>query len=317
MTRVTDGTRALRSNPAPMQTTHRRRAAWAAVVIVLAASGRSLLRDADAQEDASAPAGITDADWPPDAAAVRGRVVYDKYCGGCHGDDGRGRGAAARFLDPLPRNFRTGRFKYKSTPQGDPPLPEDVVRTVTRGLPGSSMPGFPLLPEPERADVAAFVLHLADVGRAEAELAYLAKEEGVTRDAFLSEHLPRVRAEAAARRRAARRVPVPAAPPDDEASRGRGGALYAQLCAACHGATGTGDGPSNATLRDTLDAPIVARDFTRGLLRGGDRPDEMFTRMRTGIDGTPMPALSNPDAEIWDLVHFVLSLRAAPAGEVR
>lgn len=297
-----------------------RGAAFAAVpaaVFALVAAATSS-GDADAQEGAPAAAAVlTDADLPPDPAAVRGREVYQRYCVGCHGADGRGRGPAARFLDPLPRDFRAGRFKYKTTPQGQSPFEDDLVRTITLGLPGSSMPGFPLLPEPERRDLAAYVLHLSDLGRAEAEFAYLANEEGTSRETFLAEHLPRVREEARARRAAVRRVPVPAAPPDDEASRQRGGALFARLCGACHGAAGRGDGPSNATLRDAMDAPIVARDFTSGVLRGGDRPDDLFVRLRTGIDGTPMPALSNPDGEIWDLVHFTLSLRTGGTGERR
>jgi len=36
------------------------------------------------------------------------------------------------------------------------------------------------------------------------------------------------------------------------------------------------------------------------------------------VDGTPMPAFSNSDQDLWDVVHYVRTLRrAAPAEEVR
>jgi hypothetical protein len=36
--------------------------------------------------------------------------------------------------------------------------------------------------------------------------------------------------------------------------------------------------------------------------------------MRTGLDGTPMPAYAEEDRVLWDIVHFVMSLRTGGEG---
>ena len=43
---------------------------------------------------------------------------------------------------PRPRDFSSGRFKYKSTAAGEPPTDEDLLGTVRDGLPASAMPYF-------------------------------------------------------------------------------------------------------------------------------------------------------------------------------
>ena len=45
--------------------------------------------------------------------------------------------------------------------RGQLPFEDDVFRTVTCGLPGSAMPGFPLVAEQQRRDVVTYVLDLA------------------------------------------------------------------------------------------------------------------------------------------------------------
>ena len=41
-----------------------------------------------------------------------GERTYATYCIGCHGEKGLGDGPAAEFLNPKPRNFVNGQFKY-------------------------------------------------------------------------------------------------------------------------------------------------------------------------------------------------------------
>jgi cytochrome c oxidase cbb3-type subunit 2 len=95
----------------------------------------------------------------------------------------------------------------------------------------------------------------------------------------------------------------------------RGKDLYAQKCLSCHGATGVGDGPSSSALRDARDARILPRDFTKGRLRGGESPQDLFRRLRTGLDGTPMPSYDDPDADLWAVVHYVMTLRRDTGAE--
>ncbi|HVR36763.1 MAG TPA: cytochrome c, partial [Methylomirabilota bacterium] len=94
----------------------------------------------------------------PDAGSLeRGRRVYDAHCAACHGDDGDGQGPAAVWLYPKPRDFNSGLFKIQSTPGGSLPTDEDLFQTITRGMPGSSMPDFNYLTATQRRDVVEYV----------------------------------------------------------------------------------------------------------------------------------------------------------------
>jgi len=86
-----------------------------------------------------------------------GEEVYRRYCIGCHGEKGDGKGKAASLLVVKPRDFTSGIFKFKSTLIGSLPTDEDLMHTVTKGLPGSAMPGNVLMPERERHAVIEYI----------------------------------------------------------------------------------------------------------------------------------------------------------------
>lgn len=262
----------------------------------------------DAQEDVGGEARIGLADWAPEGEAARGQKVYEQWCIGCHGVSGRGDGTAADWLDPLPRNFQAGRFKFRSTPNGAPPLVDDIVKTVTCGLPGSSMPGFPLLPEVDRRDVAKYVLHLMALGTVNKEVRYLVEEEGESLDSIRANQLDELKADAlASMERAAKPMSMPAEPPVTAESLALGREIYVENCGACHGDDGRGFGPSSFTMRDWKDTTVLPRDFTTGVFRAGGSARDVFLRMRTGVTGTPMPSIDRSDEELWALTHYVLS----------
>jgi len=90
------------------------------------------------------PAQYADLTWPPgadlDQGAPLGARVFARHCAVCHGPNGHGNGPAAPSMFPRPRDFSSGRFKYKSTAAGEPPTDEDLLRTVRDGLAASAMP---------------------------------------------------------------------------------------------------------------------------------------------------------------------------------
>ena len=53
-----------------------------------------------------------------------GKRVYETYCVGCHGQNGLGDGEASVFLNPKPRNFVNGQFKFFHFGESGP-LPAD------------------------------------------------------------------------------------------------------------------------------------------------------------------------------------------------
>src|SRR6478672_4205180 len=73
--------------------------------------------------------------------------LYREHCAHCHGITGDGVGPTAVFLNPYPRDYRKGQFKFKSTPVGQKPTHADLKKVVLEGVPGTAMPSFKLLPE--------------------------------------------------------------------------------------------------------------------------------------------------------------------------
>jgi hypothetical protein len=73
--------------------------------------------------------------------------LYRRHCGHCHGTTGDGMGPTAMVLNPYPRDYRQGKFKFKSTERAAKPTEYDLERIVREGVPGTAMPSFALLPE--------------------------------------------------------------------------------------------------------------------------------------------------------------------------
>ncbi len=87
-----------------------------------------------------------------------GKRTYDTYCVGCHGPEGLGKGEAASFLNPKPRNFVDEDYTYFHFSEAGPfPSDDSLEITIRNGLPGSSMPAFPLLTAQELQSVIGYV----------------------------------------------------------------------------------------------------------------------------------------------------------------
>ncbi|MCP4200372.1 MAG: cytochrome c [bacterium] len=98
----------------------------------------------------------------PDVSLDRGKKVHRNHCLECHGKDGRGDGERARRLGFKPRDFTLGSFKCRCTPSGSLPTDEDLLRVVTRGLPGTPMKGYEeAISEVDRRSVVEYVKSLS------------------------------------------------------------------------------------------------------------------------------------------------------------
>jgi len=99
-----------------------------------------------------------------------GRHVYMKNCMHCHGVGGDGAGPTGQFLNPRPRDYRNGVFKFTSTRPGEKPTRDDLDRIVKYGIPGTYMPSFLLLGDHETQAVVEYVRWLSIRGEFEKRL---------------------------------------------------------------------------------------------------------------------------------------------------
>lgn len=210
----------------------------------------------------------------PEADLDDGAKLYRTRCAVCHGKAGGGDGPAARGMDPAPRDFTTGVYKFTSTPMGEPAASEDIYRIVSHGMRGTAMPGWRGL---ESADRWQLVYYLES----------------------LSERFDNGDGEP---------FQVPAPPmltPDLVAT---GAAVYTSSgCGACHGADGRGDGPSATGMVDSFGNDLLPSDLTRGWrFKGGNSSESIYRTVVAGIDGTPMPSFAHlSEEERWAMVYWI------------
>ena len=105
--------------------------------------------------------------------------LYRKHCVHCHGITGDGRGPTASFLNPYPRDYRQGVYKFKSTFNAARPTDDDLHRVLVNGVPGTAMPSFSLLPSSELESLVEYVKYLSIRGQLESKLiSYVADDLG-------------------------------------------------------------------------------------------------------------------------------------------
>jgi mono/diheme cytochrome c family protein len=224
-------------------------------------------------------------DLGTEAQREAGKTLYLKNCVQCHGEKGDGEGYATPHLLPRPRDFTTGKFKVRTTPNGALPTHQDLVNIIRRGMPYTSMPGWPELTEQDVSNLAYYIKTFSPSFADPAN--------------------------------APQPIELPSAPSATNESVDLGKKLYVETgCVKCHGNLGRADGPSAPTLTDELDHPIRAADLSYPwTFRGGSSREDIFRTMSTGLNGTPMPSFSDSLTveQRWAITDFILSL--APSSE--
>jgi mono/diheme cytochrome c family protein len=96
--------------------------------------------------------------------------LYRRQCAHCHGTTGDGMGPTAMILNPYPRDYRQGKFKFKATERAAKPTEIDLERIVRHGVTGTAMPAFGLLPDAQIKALVAYVKYLSMRGQTEISL---------------------------------------------------------------------------------------------------------------------------------------------------
>ena len=223
------------------------------------------------------------ADQQTASQSAMGKSIYNVHCAQCHGATGKGDGIASALLNPRPRNFTTGLFKFRSTESGSLPTDEDLTTTINNGLHGTAMPDWaPFIKGDSLKEVVKYVKTFS----------------------------PRFQKDKPRPIRVG--TPVPYSP----ASIAAGKKVYAKLqCADCHGTDGAGTDAAAKDFQDEWNFETNAVNLTEPwTFRGGATARDIYLRFRTGVDGTPMPSYAGTasDKEMWDLANYVVSIARKP-----
>ncbi len=216
---------------------------------------------------------------------MEGKYVFERNCIVCHGPRGDGNGEMAATLRPRPRSFREGMFKFRTTPFGFLPAEDDLRHTIRHGLSGTAMGMFTHLSDEDVTNVIEYVKSFSRRWRKAENHAEPMKLPSAP--AWFSE------AKEAAGHAA------------------KGQALFAANCAICHGLAADGRGPVVPMLKDIWGFPSQPSDLRQPHLRCGDRPDDIYRVLATGLNGTPMGSFDanlTPEQR-WDIIAWLLAQR--------
>jgi cytochrome c oxidase cbb3-type subunit 2 len=202
--------------------------------------------------------------------------------------NGDGKGEAAVFLLPKPRNFVQANYRLRSTAIGHLPTDDDLFRSVSIGMAGTPMPPWRIhLSAADRWAVVEYIKTFSP------RFASTNEDRSV--------------------------VSLGTPPPRNEATLAEGKALFTKLaCITCHGESGHGDGTSAAALVDDSNTHITPRDFAKpNAFKSGYSTKEIVRTILTGFNGTPMIGFHGaiPDEDAWKLAYYVETFAkpAAPA----
>lgn len=267
-----------------------------------------------------------------DKTLAEGAKQYRHQCLHCHGLTGDGRGPTSFWINPHPRDYRKGMYKFVSTnvPQGGEQRPrrEDLRRTVAQGLDGTAMPAFNVLADHEIDAIVSYVIYLGLRGEVEENsITDLLRARPGERDWEPAERIESGLAVFGGRwlksnGKDAIVVPDPYPYTDDQLADSvkRGWDIFKTAgdkgggdCLKCH----TDYGRKSLFRFDDWGTMVRPSDLTAGIYRGGRRPVDLYWRIHNGIAGSGMvrsPQFTlaedkNAKAEnrhrLWDLVNFL------------
>ena len=214
--------------------------------------------------------------------ADRAKAIYAKRCVLCHGVEGDGSGVEGDRLNPPPRDFSEGQYKFRTTHFDDAlPNDEDIFRMIHDGMPGTAMPGWSdVLSEQDMWDLVV----------------YLKKFGGLDED------------------KPEKQIDYGTQIVSSPESIAAGKKLFGDRCTECHGDDGKGDAVKR--LKSDGGARTWPRNLTKPwTFRAGNDPKDIFTRISGGIPTTQMPSFADPKSkkklsieERWHVANFVPTL---------
>jgi mono/diheme cytochrome c family protein len=283
-----------------------------------------------------------------DHTLLEGSKNYRVHCMHCHGVPGDGRGPTARWINPHPRDFRVGMFKFQSIDQATagvkrPPSRNDLLRTLRHGIEGTAMPSFNLLKDEDLESLVSYVMFLSIRGSTELRILtdyFMANDKALVLNVAAMEEqkiadlIPTITEKLVTKpsngwkssndpSSVIKVSPYPYKEGDlqqlkESVQRGQ----YIFLgndkmhergkkgdCRSCHDDYGR-----QARFKfDQWGTLVRPNNFPQGVFRGGRRPVDLYYRIHSGINGSGMTPFGNPNTnlkgeDIWDVINFVQML---------
>ena len=210
------------------------------------------------------------------ASTPNANAIYQKNCSGCHGKNGDGKGSLASSMKIKPTNFTEGMFKYRSTPFGAPPTDSDLEKVIKKGLKGVEKRNWEDKLTDKEIDGLVNLI------------------KSFSPDIFKA-------------------AGNPIKPPkfsDPDINRGK--ELFLKKgCVNCHGPKGKGNGDMADTLENYNGTKAYPRNLSNPInYRLGAEREEIFMRISTGLNGTPMFGFGDElyPEEIEDIASYLVSL---------
>jgi mono/diheme cytochrome c family protein len=95
-----------------------------------------------------------------------GKTAYESNCASCHGMTGKGDGPVSAAINPKPRDFSTGEFKFDADKSGAPGDDADLKLVIQKGAMayGGSpmMAGWPTFSDEEIGEIIAHMRTLKE-----------------------------------------------------------------------------------------------------------------------------------------------------------
>lgn len=222
---------------------------------------------------------------------LHGKGAYEKRCIGCHGDKGDGKGPGAVFLNPAPRDFTSGIYKFRSSGVGTLPSDHDLMQTLSKGVKGTSMPSFSDVPEQERFAIVQYIKTFSPTWKESSNFGPVITGAPFPEEDFKNYKKFIARAE-------------------------NGKKLFIESCVLCHGLNGQGDGEGGQELMDDWNQPIRPANLTQLFIKSGKSVKDIYKTLLVGVNGTPMSSYKDvyTDEQLWDLAAWVLYLRGLHNG---
>jgi len=231
----------------------------------------------------------------------RGKSIYTEYCMACHGVKGDGKGVSHKGMDPVPRDFTSGKFKFGNVISGELPTDADLISIIKKGLHGTAMLPWDLSNEQSRLVIQYIKTFAPAVWEGKDKV--LGKPILITRDPYGLAHR------------------------DSAIERGKKVYHVVAQCWSCHRAYESKDKISaynkeinnepmnefDVTMYDVkpqdsdYGVKTLPPDFTWHSVRSAASVEELYVRLAAGVGGTAMPSWKDTlsDDDIWAVAHYV------------